>query len=110
MAESIELEPFSKVGASVIAENNDDGTPKLADSSNGRGDRPACFKSTLQEMLFIFIATMAMGQGVILTGAVTVISTFVGRDLNMTTAQVTWITASNKYVCRRVLVLIEWII
>ena len=58
-------------------------------------DRPACFKSTFQEILFVFIATMAMAMGSFMSGMVTVVSTFAGRDLGMTTAEETWLVASS---------------
>jgi hypothetical protein len=60
--------------------------------------RPECFKSTLQEVLFVLTATMAIGMSSMTTGSVTVISSFVGRDLNMTTPEITWISAASSYV------------
>ena len=57
--------------------------------------RPACFRSTIQEILFVLTATMAIAMGSLLTGSITVISNFVGRDLKMTTAEITWITSSS---------------
>jgi hypothetical protein len=62
------------------------------------GRRPECFKSTLQEVLFVLTATMAIGMSSMTTGSVTVISSFVGRDLNMTTPEITWISAASSYV------------
>ncbi|QIX01381.1 hypothetical protein AMS68_006898 [Peltaster fructicola] len=57
--------------------------------------RPACFKSTIQEALFVLTCTMAIAMSAWLAGAVTVISSFVGADLNMTTAEITWITSAT---------------
>lgn len=95
--------------------------------------RPACFSSTLQEVLFVLTATMAIASeyilplarcseaalagdlklafyatkiyandlipsivvGALLTGSVTVVSSFIGRDLNMTTAEITWISSAT---------------
>jgi MFS family permease len=57
--------------------------------------RPACFKSTTQEVLFVLTATMAIAMGAFTSGAVTVISASVGKDLNMTTSEITWITSSS---------------
>jgi hypothetical protein len=57
--------------------------------------RPACFKSTAQEVLFVLTATMAIATGSLLAGAITVISSYVGRDLHMTTAEITWITSAS---------------
>jgi hypothetical protein len=65
---------------------------------DGYGVRPECFKSTLQEVLFILTATMAIGISSMTAGSVTVISSFVARDLNMTTPQITWMSASTSYV------------
>lgn len=57
--------------------------------------RPACFKSTVQEVLFVLTATMAIAMGALLTGSITVVSSYIGRDLNMSTAEITWITSSS---------------
>ena len=56
--------------------------------------RPACFKSTTQEILFVSTATMAIAMSAVFSGSAVVISSFVGRDLNMTTAEITWITSA----------------
>ena len=57
--------------------------------------RPACFRSTVQEILFILTATMGIAMSTFLIGCTIVISTFAARDLNMTTSERTWITASS---------------
>ncbi|KAK5107647.1 hypothetical protein LTR62_000928 [Meristemomyces frigidus] len=57
--------------------------------------RPSCFKSTAQEVLFVLTATMAIAMQATLAGSVTVTSSFIGRDLNMTTAEVTWISSAS---------------
>ena len=57
--------------------------------------RPACFRSTVQEVLFVFTATMAIAMGSLLTGSITVTSAFIGRDLDMTTAEITWISSAS---------------
>lgn len=62
--------------------------------TNDWGARPACFGNSFQECLFVFIATMAIGMGSILSGTNTVIPNFVAKDLHMTQAQITWLTAS----------------
>jgi MFS family permease len=59
------------------------------------GARPACFKSTLQEVLFVVTATMTIGLSSMTGGAITVISSFVGRDLGMTNAEITWLSAAS---------------
>jgi len=73
----------------------------LATSTNSRkpndnyGARPAVFKSTYQEVLFVLVATMAIGTSSMSAGSVTVITSYVGKELNMSTAQITWISAST---------------
>lgn len=56
--------------------------------------RPACFKSTLQECLFVLSVTMAVAMTSVLTGSITVMSSFAAKDLNMTNAQITWMNAA----------------
>lgn len=56
--------------------------------------RPACFHSTMQEILFVLTATMATAMSAILSGAIVVTSSFIGRHLHMTTAEITWITSA----------------
>ncbi|KAF5858457.1 hypothetical protein ETB97_004396 [Aspergillus alliaceus] len=57
--------------------------------------RPEVFSSTVQEILFVSVATMAIAMSSLLTGAITVLTSQVQRDLNMTTAELTWLTASS---------------
>ncbi|ORY65356.1 major facilitator superfamily-domain-containing protein [Pseudomassariella vexata] len=57
--------------------------------------RPQCFRSTTQEILFILVATMGAAMPSVLQGCTIVISSFVGSDLNMTTSQITWMTAAS---------------
>ena len=59
------------------------------------GGRPECFNSTLQECLFVLTATMSIGMSSFLYGITTVITAPIGRDLHMTSAQLTWINASG---------------
>jgi len=59
------------------------------------GKRPEFFSSTLQECLFVLTATMSIGMSSFLQGSCTVITASIGRSLNMTSAQITWITASS---------------
>lgn len=59
---------------------------------------PAGFRSTVQEVMFVLTATMGVATPNFLQGCSIVISSFVGRDLDMTTSQITWITASSRYV------------
>lgn len=55
--------------------------------------RPACFSSTVQECLFVLTATMAIGQNSFYTGSITGVTASIGRDLNMNSAEITWINA-----------------
>ncbi|KAK6004249.1 hypothetical protein QM012_009099 [Aureobasidium pullulans] len=68
--------------------------PSTVEIPNPEG-RPSCFKSTTQEVLFVLTATMAIAMGAFLSGAVSVISASVGRDLGMTTAEITWMSSAN---------------
>lgn len=58
------------------------------------GKRPPCFGSTLHEVSFVLLATVAMGTATFLTGATVVIAASVSDDLAMNQSQVTWISAS----------------
>jgi MFS family permease len=57
--------------------------------------RPACFKSTLHEIMFVLTATLAIAQSSILIGVTSAITSYIAADLHMTQSQVTWITAST---------------
>ncbi|EMD87455.1 hypothetical protein COCHEDRAFT_1145117 [Bipolaris maydis C5] len=57
--------------------------------------RPECFKSLLQECLFVASVTMAVGMTSFLQGAVTVMSSFAARDLGMTSAEISWMNAAT---------------
>ncbi|KAF2669076.1 aminotriazole resistance protein [Microthyrium microscopicum] len=57
--------------------------------------RPECFTSTSQEIFVVLTATMAVGLNSMTAGIVTVNSSFIGRDLGMTTAEITWLSAAS---------------
>ncbi|KAH9882882.1 hypothetical protein J1614_000248 [Plenodomus biglobosus] len=57
--------------------------------------RPACFTSTLQECLFVVSVTMAVAMTSFLTGSITVMSSFAGRELDMSNAEITWMNAGT---------------
>lgn len=59
------------------------------------GKRPECFKNTFQEICFIFMATLAMATNSLVTGAMIIVTASIGRDLHMTQAQITWISAAT---------------
>ena len=65
------------------------------DSSNAR---PAIFRSTVQEVLFVLTATMSVAMPSFLQGGTLVVSSFIKKDLDMTTSQLTWMTASSACV------------
>lgn len=74
---------------------SDDTTIALEDGPSRPNARPAIFRSTFQEILFIFTATMSVAMPSFLQGSTLVVSSFIKRDLNMTTSQLTWMTASS---------------
>jgi hypothetical protein len=59
------------------------------------GARPACFKNTLQEIVFVFHATNATATSSFFQGASAIITASIGHDLGMSQGQITWITASS---------------
>lgn len=75
------------------ADGGDDG--RALEQVTTNNVRPECFSSTIQEVLFVLTATMAIAMGALLTGSVTVVSSFIGRDLGMTTAEITWISSAT---------------
>jgi len=59
------------------------------------GERPQCFKNTLQEAAFVFQATNATAASSFFQGASSIVTVSIGRDLAMTQGQISWITAST---------------
>lgn len=57
--------------------------------------RPECFHSTIQELLFVLTATMAVSMTSFLAGLTMVITSSIGSDLHMNSAEITWISASS---------------
>jgi hypothetical protein len=82
----------------AAVESRTDPSPLSATSPANPGRRPECFNSTLQECLFVLTATMSIGMSSFLYGMTTVITAPIGRDLHMTSAQITWINASSAFV------------
>jgi len=72
------------------------GSPSPPISERDPNARPECFKSTLQECLFVFSVTMAVAMTSFLSGAITVMSSFAGRELGMTNAEITWMNAATR--------------
>lgn len=74
-----------------------DSSPSLVSSEGEEEDpnaRPACFKSTFQECLFVLSVTMAVAMTSVLTGSITVMSSYAAKELNMTNAETTWMNAA----------------
>lgn len=78
--------------------------PEMAkDQENGANDstvseRPKCFDSTFQEVLFVLTATMAIGQQSFFQGCIVGVTASIGKDLHMNSAEITWINAGASYV------------
>lgn len=68
------------------------------DRQRNYAQRPECFSSTLQECLFVLTATMAIGQQSFFQGAIVGVTASIGKDLNMNSAEITWINAGASYV------------
>ncbi|KAI1386471.1 MFS general substrate transporter [Hypoxylon trugodes] len=62
------------------------------------GDRPECFKNTIQEASFVFQATVATATTSFLSGVALIITVPVSRDLGMTQGEIAWISASTSLV------------
>ena len=71
------------------------------DAPMNPNQRPEIFRSTVHEVLFVFTATMSVAMPSFLQGSTLVISSFIKRDLDMTTAQLTWMTAASSSVFLR---------
>ncbi|KAK8160291.1 major facilitator superfamily domain-containing protein [Phyllosticta citrichinensis] len=57
--------------------------------------RPAIFSSIIQEILFVLIATLSNSMSVLAAGTVVVMTAIVKKELDMTTAEVTWIIGAS---------------
>jgi MFS family permease len=96
MAEKTDTEKNSDLPSeSLTSSRNDDGHMDPIEPVQTNNVRPSCFNTTLQEVLFVLTATMAIAMGALLTGSITVVSSYIGRDLHMTTAEITWITSAS---------------
>lgn len=69
-----------------------DTTEIIASDPNAR---PAAFRSLAHEILFILTATMSIAQPGFLQGSILIISPTIKSELNMTTAQLTWVISSS---------------
>ena len=62
--------------------------------------RPKCFKNIYQECIFVFTVMMATASTTILQGVTVINTASIGKSLNMTAAEITWINAGLGYVTR----------
>jgi hypothetical protein len=82
--------------ANLSATDNEPSAPLEQHAEAGK--RPACFPTTIHECLFVLTATMSIGTSSFLYGICTVITAPIGRDLKMSSAEITWINASSSFV------------
>lgn len=94
----VSLDDPAAVAASEDAEKQKDPefvTITAEDESSRPNAPPEVCRSTAQEILFIFTATMRVVMPSFLQRNTIVVSSFIKKDLNMTTSQLTWMTASS---------------
>ena len=80
-----------------VSENKAQTLPSSTANSSQlqHGSRPASFSSTIQEISFVVTITFAVSTSQILGGVLMTMTNVIGHDLHMTSAQVTWLTASE---------------
>jgi hypothetical protein len=59
--------------------------------------RPKHFRNLLEECLFVFVVMMATASTTLLQGVIVINTANIGRDLIMTPAQITWVSAAIGY-------------
>ena len=79
----------------ALASNTETSPPAPPPPYHDPNERPLCFSSTTQECLFVASVTMAVAMTSFLLGSVTVISSFAGRDLGMTSAEISWMNGAS---------------
>jgi hypothetical protein len=82
----------------TMAQQDHEKDPGVTLTENDYTERPKCFNSTLQECLFVLTATMAIGQQSFFQGCIVGVTASIGTDLNMNSAEITWINAGASYV------------
>jgi MFS family permease len=87
----VDFEKSKELGVSPIERTNSANSISISQY----GGRPTCFRSIYQEILVVLTATMAVGISSMTAGIVTVNASFIGRDLNMTTAEIIWLSAAS---------------
>ena len=65
--------------------------------SSDPNTRPEHFRNLLQECLFVFMVMMATASTTFLQGVVVINTATIAKDLKMSSAQVTWISAALGY-------------
>ena len=84
------LSDFEKTNDAVsITSHQEDG------ASSDYGKRPACFRNTAQEVLFVLTTTVAVGMNSIFGGSILCMTNAIGEDLSMNAAEVTWLWAGQ---------------
>lgn len=87
--------PAPAASSSSTTADEEDVIPRAGGRQGGLGQRPACFSSTTQEVSFVAQSTIAMSTTTFLVGASSIVTAAIGRDLNMTQAEISWIAAST---------------
>ncbi|KAK3353579.1 major facilitator superfamily-domain-containing protein [Lasiosphaeria hispida] len=82
-------------GSDHEAASSGDNSSRSTPQQRAFGERPAVFKSTWQEVAFVFQATNATATSSFFQGASAIITASIGRELGMTQGEITWITAST---------------
>ena len=65
---------------------------------DNHGGRPLCFNSSLQEFAFVLTATLATAQTSLFGGLVVCMTSHIANDLDMSIAEVTWLSAAQASV------------
>ncbi|KAH6634588.1 major facilitator superfamily-domain-containing protein [Chaetomium sp. MPI-SDFR-AT-0129] len=93
--------PAPNSNTDTKAQSVDNANNNVNPNTNGNhtlntfGPRPPQFRTTLQEITFVFQATIATATSSFLQGASTIITASIARDLGMSQGELTWITAST---------------
>ncbi|KAI5463380.1 major facilitator superfamily domain-containing protein [Mariannaea sp. PMI_226] len=72
----------------------DSATLKRKMKASKTGQRPECFRTTVQEVLFVFMATIGLATSTFLTGTTIIVTAAIGKDLGMSQGQITWTAAA----------------
>lgn len=97
LPEDVEAQNASDTG-NALSGTDDSSSPTRRLEEPPFGARPAVFHNNFQEAAFVFMATMAIATSTFLTGVTVVVTESIGRDLNMTQSQISWIAAAATYV------------